>query len=154
MPSTQGFVKCDGSSLVGTFTVDGNPYYLSVVVKPHKQPFECRDAALIFGNIIQLSGNCNWSGPIGKDDLHMDFIGGVTISGKLTTRLRSSIQSHGAGTWSALEMTSSVPQARSTDENDESLSSLNNVNYYDPSQDVARVAREQQLVNSGVPIIT
>ena len=145
MPSARGLVKCDGSRLVGTFDIDGSPRYLAVEVKPFDQSFECNNPTLIYNDVVQLVGDCKWTGTAGRDDLQMNFGGGVSIAGPLATP-RSAIRIRGTGTWST---DPPIPANRMQDD----VVSVNPSPPHDAVRDAAKVAREQQLLESCVPII-
>ena len=56
MFSGLGSLKCNGSSLVGTFDVEGTPRYIAVDVRPSTQSFECKSATLTYSKVAQLDG--------------------------------------------------------------------------------------------------
>ena len=141
-----GLIKCDGSRIVGTFDVDGRALYITVDIKPPNQPFECSKATLSYGNVTQLDGTCKWTGTAGRDDLQMEFGGGVSIAGALATP-RSSIRIRGAGVWSRVK--SALPPIPATGVR----APVNPFPAHDAVRDAAKVAREQQLIELGVPII-
>jgi len=146
MPSAAGLIKCDGSRIVGTFDVDGRPLYITVDIKPPNQPFECSHATLTYNNPAQLDGACKWTGTAGRDDIEMDFGGGVSITGVLATP-RSSIRIRGAGAWSKVK--SALPPIPANGVR----APVNPFPAHDALRDAAKVAREQQLIELGVPII-
>jgi len=148
MPTALGLIKCDGTRLVGTFDVGGSPRYINVDVKPSNEPFECSNATVTYTDIAQLSGDCRWKGWIGRDDLQMDFVDGVSIVGSLATARSSSARIKGAGAWSmvksALPTRAKKPQGNVF---------VNQFPHHDAAKNLAKVEREQQLINLGVPII-
>jgi len=156
--STQstGSVKCDGSRLVGIFDVSGSPHYLTVDVKPSCLPFECSNATLGYSEFAQLMGDCKWRGSVGRDDLQMNFAGDVSIVGQLVTPL-SSVCVHGAGKWSTVEDNIHNLSASSAigTQNDVRNVSEDRFSPYTEVRnvDVAKNAREQQLLESRLPIL-
>ena len=147
MPSSSGSVRSDGSTLEGTFIVDNSPRYIIVDVKPLNQPFECSKATLTYDRAWDLSGPSNWRGRIGKDDLRMDFDGGVSIAGPLAeSRLRSD-QSRGAGTWSTVK--ASLPLSPGKTDNKPQKAPPRR----GPVQDSAKAARIEELIQLKAPII-
>jgi len=145
---SRGFVKCDGSRLIGTFDVNGCPRYVTVTVKPPSQPFECGNALLTYDNIAQLDGNCKWTGMAGKDHLEMNFITGVSIEGPLATSRASSLRLRGAGRWSTVKPTLSLLPAEPLNVH------VGQLPRRDTAQDITdRRQRERQLLESGDPII-
>ena len=152
MTSASGSVNCDGTRLLGTFVVDGSPRYLSVDVKPRSQSFKCDNATLTYGNLAHLLGECRWSGPIGKDELRIDFGEGATIVAQLSVVMPSSRQSHGTGTWSTVKPTLPQPPANKTQRNAGNVTT-NTITPHDSARSVASLKREEELLKSGVPII-
>jgi len=150
-----GNVKCDGSRLLGTFYVDGSPRYLTVDIKPLNQSFECGSAILTYYTADQLTGDCKWVGTVGKDDLEMNFGGGVSIKGLLVTARPSSIRIHGAGLWNTFEVTLPPLSDNTVDElrSDGSDASTNQFPTHSAVRDPAKLQRERQLLESGAPII-
>jgi len=151
MPKAAGSVQCNGSNLVGTFNVDGISYYLSVDVKPAIQPFEGNSVTLSYDNIMLAIGECKWKGAAGRDGLHMNFGGGISLAGPLGIA-RSSIQIRGEGTWSTIQHALSLSPVGSTDGAQNNVS----VNPFPPRgavRDPAKVARELELIHSGLPIV-
>ena len=151
MPSGLGSLKCNGSSLVGTFDVAGSLRFIAVNVKPPNLPFQCTSATLTYGNAAQLNGACKWTGTAGRDDLQMDFGGGVSIAGALAAP-RSSMRIRGTGSWSTTEPKLPLDQANETQSNISNVP-VNSSPPDDAVQAAAKVAREQQLINLGFPII-
>jgi len=154
MPTAQGSIQFVDSRLVGSFDVDGSPRYLAVDVKPLHQSFKCEKATLTYSNVGQLSGHCKWTGTAGRDDLQMDFAEGITITGRLTAP-RSSVRIRGAGAWSALEMASAPSSTPSVDglHGNGSNITIDQSPPLDVAQDSAKIARENALLKSGIPII-
>jgi len=150
--SARGSVNCNGSRLLGTFVVDGSPRYLSVDVKPRSQSFKCDNATLTYDNLARLFGDCRWSGPIGKDELRIDFGEGATIVAQLSVVMPSSVQSHGTGTWSTVKPTLPQPPANKTRRN-ASNGIANPIPSHDSARSPANLKREEELLKSGVPII-
>jgi len=150
-----GFVKCNKGKLVGTFDIGGRPRYLSVDVKPLNQSFECDNAILICDTVEQMFGDCKWVGTVGKDDLEMDFTGGVSIKGPLTTPRPSSMRIRGAGTWNAKNSTPPLLPAITANYSQGNVASVP-VDHF-PAQHAVRnpvkLLRERQLLESGAPII-
>ena len=156
MTIASGSIKYDGTRLVGAFDIEGSPRYITVDVRPANQPFECNKATLAYSNITQLDGACKWTGTAGKDGLEMNFSGGVSISGQLVTA-RSSISIRGAGTWSTDKAT--LPTVSTNPDNEPQGSGSNDLTAVDqlpllgPARDPAKLLREKQLIESGVPIV-
>ena len=156
MPSVEGYIKYTGARLIGAFSVDGGPRYLSVDCRPNIQPFERRKATLTYDNVAQLLENCKWKGSAGRDDIQMNFDEGVCIVAQLVTQ-RSSAAIRGTGTWSAVDddthhlSVNTVCETRNTIRN----VSTGNSSLQDPVQvdRTAKIAREQQLLRSRLPII-
>jgi len=147
MPSAGGLIKCDGSRVVGTFDVDGRPLYITVDIKPPNQPFDCARATLTYGNVTQLNGAYKWTGTAGRDDLQMDFGGGVSIAGALGTP-RLSVRIRGAGVWSRVK--SALPPIPVNGVR----APVNPFPPRDAALDaVAKVEREERLLGLGLPII-
>jgi len=151
MPTAQGIVKCDCGRFVGTFDIDSSPRYVAVDVRPLDLSFECNDATLTYGDVTELVGDCKWTGTAGKVDLQIDFVGGVTIAGLLTTT-RSSIRIRGEGSWSVVRPQLSSPTPDGTQRNVRNAP-VNSSPPHDTVRDAAKVAREQQLIDLGAPII-
>jgi len=151
MPSAWGSIKCDGNRLVGVFEVDGRPRYIASDIKPPNQQFECNKATLAYSNVAQLDGACKWTGTAGRDDLQMDFGGGVSIDGAFATP-RWSIRIRGAGAWSKVKSTLPPVPANGTHNSVRSVP-VNPFPPRDAVRDAAKIAREQQLLELGVPII-
>ena len=151
MPTARGSIEYNGSRLEGTFDVGGSPRYLAVDVKSLSQSFECSNATLTYVKVEELDGNCEWFGTIGRDNLLMKFDGGVSITGQLT-KPRSSNHTHGAGMWSASKsLLPEIPtNATQKAARNPSINPFTNINAV---RDPAKIAREQQLINLGVPII-
>jgi len=147
MPTARGFVKCDGSRFVGTFNIDGGLRYVTGNVRPLDLSFECGSATLTYDDVTQLVGEFKWTGTAGRDDLEMTFVGGVTIVGPLTTP-RSSIRIRGAGLWGSVKP--DLPLLASNNVPDISANSSPS---HDAVRDAAKAAREQELIDLGVPII-
>jgi len=146
-------IKCDGNRLVGSFDVDGHPRYITGDVQPPDQPFHCGSATLTYGSAAQLDGACNWHGTAGNDDLRMDFGEGVSISGALAAP-RSSMHIRGTGAWSKVKPRFPSNQAN---ESQGRLRSLSVIPFSSRDRnavrDIAKTAREQQLLESKAPII-
>jgi len=157
MPSVQGVVKCNGSKIVGTFYIDGpsDPRYLAVEVNPRsRQQFECSNATLTYDSVTQLLGACKWSGTVGKDDLKMNFGGGLNIAGQVTVPLQSSTQTSGTGTWDTVKVTLAPTQMNSADERQSTVSNIPaNPFRLNATRDRAKEERERALIQLGVPII-
>jgi len=147
MPTAPGFVQFADNKLVGTFDVDGSPRHIAVDVKPSNLSLECDNVTLTYDNVAQLLGNCVWTGTAGKDDLNMDFKGGVSISGRLTAP-RSSIRVRGAGAWSTVEVVLPPPPASSAN-----VTQDNPTQSQDACECDVKVEREKLLLESGHPII-
>ena len=110
MPSVQGVVKSNGGKIFGTFHINGVPRYLAVEVNPRsRQQFECNSATLTYDSAAQLLGGCKWSGTVGKDDLKMNFGGGLNIAGQVTVPLRLTAETNGTGTWDTPKVTQPRP---------------------------------------------
>jgi len=148
MSTAKGSVQCNGSRLIATFVVDGRPRYIDADIKPLNQAFACDSATLTYVKPAQLDGACRWNGTAGRDDLQMDFGGGVSIAGRLAAP-RSSIRVRGAGAWSTVKPILPPKPSSSADETQGSLRA-HPVNSITPH---AKVAREQPLMDSSVPII-
>ena len=154
MPTASGFVKSENNRLVGIFGVDGDPYHLSVDIKPSDQPFECTNATLTYDSVEKLVGNCAWSGTVGKVNLQMKLSGNVVIAGPLEVLRLSSVRIRGAGTWKTGTLIS-PDQPNSADrqqENGEDASVVPNP-VANPLDDPQILERERQLLGSGAPII-
>jgi len=152
MLSSLGSLKCDGSSIVGTFDVEGSPRYIAVDVRPSTQPFECKSATLTYSKVAQLDGYFKWKGTAGKDDLEMSCDnGGVSIVGTLATT-RPSSHIHGAGSWSTVEQNLPSVKANGKQQNVRNVH-VNSFPPLDTVGDDAKAAREQQLIDLGAPII-
>jgi len=147
MHTARGFVKFDGGRFVGTFDVGGSPRYFAANVKPLGVSFECSSANLTYGDVTQLAGSFEWAGTAGRDDLEMTFVGGVVIVGTLTTP-RSSIRICGAGSWSTAK-----PGLFSIPAGNNALNFPSNFPSHNTARNAAKVAREQRLIDLGVPII-
>jgi len=147
MLSASGSVYYDGSTLDGTFTIDGSPRYITVDVKPPNRPFECSNATITFEKASHLSGPSNWRGRIGRDDFRMSFDSGVSIVGPLAEPRLSSDLSRGAGTWSVIKASLPVSPRKTVNEPQDTPP----VN--DPVQGAVKAARERDLIASGVPIV-
>jgi len=151
MTTTRVLIKYNGNRLVGTFDVDGRPRYITVDIKPPNQPFNCNSATLTYIDPAQLEGPCKWTGTAGRDDLQMDFGGGVSIAGALAVP-RAAIRIRGAGTWSKFELPlSSIPanESQGNGINDPA----NQSPLFESVPDSAKLLREKQLLESGFPII-
>jgi len=147
MHTARGFVECDGGRFIGTFDIGGSPRYVAVDVKPLDLSFECKSATLTYGDVTQLDGNYNWAGTAGRDVLEMAFVGGVAIVGPLTTP-RSSIRIRGAGSWSTAK-----PDLLPLPASSNALNVPGNFQSHNTVRDAAKDAREQQLIDLGLPII-
>jgi len=150
MPSAAGFVEYNGGRLEGRFDVGGSKRYIAVEVKPPIQPFKCDNAILTYDNVAQLLGDCKWTGTAGRDDLQMDFNDGATIGG-LLAEPRSSVRIRGTGTWSTAKLNLAPPPLPEKQYNVKPVT----VNPFtsNTTRSHAEIAREQQLLELGVPII-
>jgi len=155
MPSAEGFVECKGGRLEGNFSDGHSTRYITVDVNPFTQSFECRNATLTYNDFAQLLGACKGMGSVGRDDLQMNFGGGVSIVAPLVTP-RSSARIRGAGTWStANDRAHHLPvNAANGTRNNVGTSSAGHYSLHNSVRDVsAKIAREQQLLGSRLPII-
>jgi len=153
MPSAQGPIRCDGSRLIGTFSISGSQYYIIVDVKPCNRPFECSNATVTYGDVAQLSGDCKWTGWIGRDDLQMKFDVGVSIVGALATTRSSSDRTRGSGAWS-IDKPPLPPHLAGTQESSVGNEITNqSPRVHDAVRNPAQLGREQQLIDLGVPIV-
>jgi len=153
MLTARGFVTSDGKGLVGTFDVNGSSHHLSVDIKPRDQVFQCSNATLSYSDDSSFMKDCKLSGTIGKDELQMNFVGGVSIVGLLDTPRLSSVLIRGVGMWN----TGAIPlldRVNSFNEQQESGADAPASHFpLDAVEDPYQRERETQLLQSGDPII-
>jgi len=99
-----------------------------------------------------MIGECKWRGTAGRDGLKMNFGGDISLAGPLGIA-RSRIQIRGEGTWSPIKQ---ILPPISVDSNKESQNSESGNPFTHGNAvrlDPAKISRERQLIELGVPII-